>query len=165
MPLQSQELVDPRKDLLKEVLLRWGCARLQANGTSMLPSLLPYDVVSLVRCSAGDLLPDDLVLCEHQDRWLLHRVVRLEGDWLHTRGDLLPFDDPPAPAENVIAKVVGLERFGRQRPIPSAGLVARIFARAEQALGFVAAAVHLYARLRHRLAKPVTRKMAANFNK
>ena len=164
MPLQSQELVDPRKDLLKEVLLRWGCARLRVNGTSMLPSLLPYDVVSLVRCPAGDLLPGDLVLREHRDRWLLHRVVRLEGDWLYTRGDLLPFGDPPAPAENVIAKVVRLERFGRQRPIPSAGLEARIFARAEQALGFVAAAVHLYARLRHRLAKPVTRKMAANFS-
>jgi len=165
MPLQSQELLDPRKDLLKEVLLRWGCARLQVNGTSMLPSLLPYDVVSLVRCSPGDLLPGDLVLGEHQDRWLLHRVVRLQGDWLHTRGDLLPFDDPPAPAENVIAKVVRLERFGRQRPIPSAGLAARIFARAEQALGFVAAAVHLYARMRYRLAKPVTPKMVANFSK
>ena len=165
MPLQSQELVDPRKDLLKEVLLRWGCARLRVNGTSMLPSLLPYDVVSLVRCSAGDLLPGDLVLSEHRDRWLLHRVVRLEGDWLHTRGDLLPFDDAPAPAENVIAKAVGLERFGRQRPIPSAGLEARIFARAEQALGFVAAAVHLYARLRYRLVKPVTHKMVANFSK
>ena len=92
MPLQSQELVDPRKDLLKEVLLRWGSARLQANGTSMLPSLLPYDVVSLVRCSAGDLLLGDLVLCEPADGWLLHRVARLENGWVHTRGDLLFFD-------------------------------------------------------------------------
>jgi len=152
MPLQSQELVDPRKDLLKEVLLRWGCARLQVNGTSMLPSLLPYDVVSLVRCSAGDLLPDDLVLCEHQDRWLLHRVVRLEGDWLHTRGDLLPFDDPPAPAENVIAKVVGLERFGRQRAVPPVGFATRVFARANRSLGLLAGAAHIYARLRQRFA-------------
>ena len=152
MPVQSQELVDPRKDLLKEVLLRWGCARLQVNGTSMLPSLLPYDVVSLVRCSAGDLLPDDLVLCEHQDRWLLHRVVRLEGDWLHTRGDLLPFDDPPAPAENVIAKVVGLERFGRQRAVPPVGFATRVFARANRSLGLLAGAAHIYARLRQRFA-------------
>ena len=152
MPLQSQELLDPRKDLLKEVLLRWGCARLQVNGTSMLPSLLPYDVVSLVRCSAGDLLPGDLVLSEHRDRWLLHRVVRLEGDWLHTRGDLLPFDDPPAPAENVIAKVVGLERFGRQRAVPPAGFVTHVFARANQSLGLLAGAAHIYARLRQRFA-------------
>ena len=152
MPLQSQELLDPRKDLLKEVLLRWGCARLQVNGTSMLPSLLPYDVVSLVRCSAGDLLPGDLVLSEHRDRWLLHRVVRLEGDWLHTRGDLLPFDDPPAPAENVIAKVVGLERFGRQRAVPPVGFATRVFARANQPLGLLAGAAHIYARLRQRFA-------------
>src|SRR2546430_16021795 len=85
----------------------------------------------------------------------------LEGDWLHTRSDLLPFDDPPA--ENVIAKVVGLERFGRQRPIPSAGLAARIFARAEQALGFVAAAGHLYAPPRHPLGKPVTPQKGGEF--
>ena len=152
MPLQSQELLDPRKDLLKEVLLRWGCARLQVNGTSMLPSLFPYDVVLLMPCSASELVPGDLVLGEHQDRWLLHRVVRLEGDWLHTRGDLLPFDDPPAPAENVIAKVVGLERFGRQRAVPPAGFATHVFARANQSLGLLAGAAHIYARLRQRFA-------------
>ena len=152
MPLQSQELLDPRKDLLKEVLLRWGCARLQVNGTSMLPSLLPYDVVSLVRCSAGDLLPGDLVLCEREDGWLLHRVVRLENGWVHTRGDHLPFDDPPAPAENVIAKVVGLERFGRQRAVPPVGFATCVFARANQSLGLLADAAHIYARLRQRFA-------------
>ena len=152
MPLQSQELLDPRKDLLKEVLLRWGCARLQVNGTSMLPSLLPYDVVSLVRCSAGDLLPGDLVLREHQDRWLLHRVARLENGWVHTRGDLLFFDDPPTNAENVLAKVVGLERFGRQRAVPPVGFATHVFARANQSLGLLAGAAHIYARLRQRFA-------------
>jgi len=152
MPLQSQELVDPRKDLLKEVLLRWGCARLRVNGTSMLPSLFPYDVVVLSACSASDLVPGDLALCEHKQGWLLHRVVRLENGWMHTRGDLLSFDDPPTNAENVLAKVVGLERFGRQRAVPPVGFATRVFARANQSLGLLAGAAHIYARLRQRFA-------------
>ena len=152
MPLQSQKLLDPRKDLLKEVLLRWGCARLQVNGTSMLPSLFPYDVVLLMPCSASELVPGDLVLGEHKQGWLLHRVVRLENGWMHTRGDLLSFDDPPTNAENVLAKVVGLERFGRQRAVPPVGFATRVFARANQSLGLLAGAAHIYARLRQRFA-------------
>ena len=152
MPLQSQKLLDPRKDLLKEVLLRWGCARLQVNGTSMLPSLFPYDVVLLMPCSASELVPGDLVLGEHKQGWLLHRVVRLENGWVHTRGDLLFFDDPPTNAENVLAKVVGLERFGRQRAVPPVGFATRVFARANQSLGLLAGAAHIYARLRQRFA-------------
>jgi len=153
MPLQSQELLDPRKDLLKEVLRRWGCARLRVNGTSMLPSLLPYDVISLKPCSASELVAGDLVLCEGAEGWLLHRVVSLEDGLVHTRGDLLLFNDPPTPVEKVIAKAIALERFGRRRPIPPAGPATRIFARAEQSLGFLAAAAHIYARLRYRSAE------------
>jgi hypothetical protein len=79
---------------------------------------------------------------------------------VHTRGDLLFFDDPPTRAENVIAKVTTLERFGRKTPIRPAGL--RLFARAEGSLGFLAAAAHTYARVRYRLVQPITRETRAN---
>ena len=153
MPLQSQELIDPRNDLLREVLRRWGRARLRVNGTSMLPSLFPYDVISLISCSANDLVAGDLAFCERAEGWLLHRVVRLEDGLVHTRGDLMPFDDAPTPAEQVIAKAVALQRFGRERPIPPVGLASRIFARTERSLGFLAAMAHAYARLRHAIAQ------------
>lgn len=97
-----------RVDLLREVLTRFGRARLRVQGSSMLPALRPGSVVEIVRADPAALCPGDVVLFQRGDRLFCHRLRRSipgSGSQLRTRGDSLSCDDPPVPASAVLGRV------------------------------------------------------------
>jgi signal peptidase len=95
-----------------ETLLASGQLRLRVTGGSMLPALIPGDVVQFHSCAAEHAEPGDVVLFRREDRFVVHRVVTKASDGLLTQGDALAQPDLPVSSADVIGKVVGVSRRG-----------------------------------------------------
>jgi signal peptidase I len=112
-PIREQH----KRDLAVEVLRAAGQVRLAARGYSMLPSLWPGDVLTIRAATFEQLTAADLVLYSRDGRFFIHRVLRrgqVDGQlrWV-TRGDSMPHPDQPVSADEVLGKVVAVERDGQ----------------------------------------------------
>lgn len=116
-----------RCDLAADVLRRFGELRLQVNGTSMLPSICPGDVLTVHRQNIDHVRCGDIVLFERDDRLYAHRVLKKVegrgGTLVIARGDALPEEDPPVYADELLGRVTSILR-GRSRIDPRNGLTA-----------------------------------------
>src|SRR5207245_10741079 len=59
--------------LARDVVRKFGKVRLRALGTSMVPSILPGDFISIQRASITRSSPGEIVLCDRVGRRLAHR--------------------------------------------------------------------------------------------
>jgi signal peptidase I len=109
--------------LTGEVVSTFGEVRLRVFGTSMVPSILPGDLVSIHRASLNDISPGEVVLYLREGRLFVHRVVdrkvaptagNPEESCLITRGDRLRHDDPPISSTELLGRVVSIERDNRK---------------------------------------------------
>lgn len=91
--------------LAAEVLAANHTIRMQALGTSMLPSIWPGDVLSIEPRTGDEIVPGDIVLVARQSRFFIHRVVEKRDSYWITRGDSLPQNDEPAAEVEVLGKV------------------------------------------------------------
>jgi hypothetical protein len=133
---------------------RNGTVRVQ--GISMLPTLEPGRILVVdftpARLRMGDVLlfRQGGILVVH--RFLGHVTSRSAGPCLRTRGDGRPDLDPPLRDEDVLGRVIAVERGGRLRSLD--GVTARAYA-----LGlamhdhFWAAAAYFAGRIDHRATK------------
>ena len=139
--------------LAEEVVRTFGEVRLRVVGTSMVPSILPGDLLSIRKASARDMSFGDVVVFQQCERLLVHRVVGRKvattpsgtaGEpFLITRGDRLRQDDPPVASSDLLGRVVSLERNNRKIDLPlpeSHGPLARLFRASDRA-------TYLYLRL------------------
>jgi signal peptidase I len=106
--------------LVGEILVRFDDATIRAHGTSMLPAILPGDVLQVRRCCVDEVAIGDVVLFALGERLLAHRVVSISGDRrsLTTRGDNHRHDDPKVPAGALMGRIVALNRRGRTYVFP-----------------------------------------------
>jgi signal peptidase I len=100
-------------ELVADVARSFGEVRLRVTGASMLPAVWPGDVIIVRDCDSADLQPGNIVLYKQQDKLVAHRITRLCGNLLITRGDSLRHDDPPVKKANILGQVVRLVRNGR----------------------------------------------------
>jgi len=101
---------DHKLELATEVLRSGGAIRLQALGTSMLPSIWPCDVLSIEPAPGKDVVPGDIVLVVRDSRFFVHRLIeKRDCKWI-TRGDSLPQNDPPLAEAQVLGKVSLIHR-------------------------------------------------------
>ena len=116
--------------LAEEVIRTFGEVRLRVYGTSMVPSILPGDFISVRRAGIQELSAGEIVLFSRAARFFVHRVVQrkaLNGgnssaaSCLITRGDRLLYDDPAVSAEQLLGRVVLIERNNRQVPLEARG--------------------------------------------
>src|SRR5271157_1377561 len=104
MPVQSEDFVTVmteireghKLDLAAQVLSSGGAIRLQALGTSMLPSIWPGDVLSIEHKPGEEIVPGDIVLVARDGRFFIHRLIEKHNSGWITRGDSLPQPDPAA---------------------------------------------------------------------
>jgi signal peptidase I len=105
--------------LAEEVVRTFGQVRLRAFGTSMVPAILPGDLISIQRAGLAEISSGQIVLYSKKDRLFIHRVVRhsvisISGNvnepCLITRGDRLLQDDPPVTSSELLGRVVFIER-------------------------------------------------------
>ena len=110
MPVMTEARGDHKLELATEVLRSGGAIRLQALGTSMLPSVWPGDVLSIEPAPGKDLVLGDIVLAVRDGRFFVHRLIeKRDCEWI-TRGDSLPQNDPPLAEAQVLGKVSLIHR-------------------------------------------------------
>jgi signal peptidase len=116
-----------KRGLTAEVLRLHGQCRLQVSGTSMLPTLWPGDTVLIEQRSIYQLCIGDVVMYERDGRFILHRLMCLPGTvseifspnpLLIARGDFVPHDDYPIPADCVLGVLAGVQHGSRCTSIP-----------------------------------------------
>jgi signal peptidase I len=116
--------------LAEEVVRGFGEVRLRVFGTSMVPSILPGDLVLIQRAGLCDISRGEVVLFLQKGRLFVHRVVghRIaatsdgpEETCLITRGDRLRHTDPPVSSGELLGRVVSIERDQRRVELPVAG--------------------------------------------
>jgi Peptidase S24-like len=105
-------------DLAGDVVRTFGEVRLRVFGTSMVPSILPGDLISVQRAMVSEISSGEIVLYAREGRMFAHRVVSCTRSPQHslliTRGDLLRHDDPPVSSSELLGKVTAIERGDRE---------------------------------------------------
>jgi signal peptidase I len=131
-------LVDPQGNasielacgLAEEVVRTFGQVRLRVFGTSMVPAILPGDLVSIHRARLQDISPGEVVLFLQKSRLFVHRVVDRKGmatlnspeePRLITRGDRLRHNDLPVSSPELLGRVVSIERNNRNVELLASG--------------------------------------------
>lgn len=116
----SRELVC---GLAGEVVRNFGEVRLRVFGTSMVPSVLPGDLVLIHRADVEEISIGEIVLFLQMGRLFVHRVVDRkamtfadgrEETFLITRGDRQRNNDSPVSSSELLGRVVSIEREHRQ---------------------------------------------------
>src|SRR5580704_251477 len=104
--------------LVEEVVRSFGKVRLRVLGTSMAPSVLPGDLISIQRAELDEISSGEIVLFSRDERLFVHRVVSRdaarETPCLVTRGDRLGHEDPPVTAAELLGRVTSIERGHRR---------------------------------------------------
>jgi signal peptidase len=100
--------------LVADVADNFGEVRLRVTGASMVPAIWPGDILTVRRVDPEELRPGQIVLYRRQANLIAHRVTRVVADHVVTRGDTLPVADAPASMDDVVGRVVSLERNGRR---------------------------------------------------
>ena len=118
--------------LVSDVLRSFGRVRIRVRGSSMLPCVLPGDILAVQRQQLHDVAPGDIVLFTHENRLFAHRVVERITPGALTRGaaclvtcgDSVPENDPPVFARQLLGRVTFIIRRDR-RISPAATFSAR----------------------------------------
>jgi Peptidase S24-like len=125
MESDVQFLVLQKQNLVAEVLRTSGKVTLAARGHSMLPTLWPGDLLTVETTTFEQVCPGDIVLYQRSERFFIHRVLRKlfatgsDRPSLVTRGDSMSGLDSPVLPEELLGKVVSVERASKLRvPMP-----------------------------------------------
>jgi signal peptidase I len=104
-------------ELACEVLRSSGRLRLQVTGRSMLPTILPGDVLVIDRATVDKVSKGDVVLFRRDRRFVVHRVVTKSAEHsdgaILTQGDAMPTPDMPVSDGALMGKVSFIIRNGR----------------------------------------------------
>ncbi len=121
-----------RLELAAELLQRGQRVSLRVQGSSMLPSLFPGDVLTIRHCDPREIVAGDIVFFRREGRCYAHRVAERMSNGaacrLRTRGDALTSCDPPVSESEVLGRVTQIERKGRRLPPPRLGPVRSLLA-------------------------------------
>jgi signal peptidase I len=117
MEVSTRELMP----LIYSALQRGQCVRLTVKGGSMRPFIRSGDVVELepVDClvRVGDVV---LLRCgSGEEGYVLHRVVRVQGEKIFIRGDAQEISDGPFAQGDVLGRVTTTYCNGRLRQLDS----------------------------------------------
>ena len=105
-------------------LLRAGHqVKFKAPGDSMHPTICDGDLITVEPQKPSDVCVGDIILYYHENGVVAHRVVNIQAPQsaapgthhqLLLRGDAAIKDDDPVSSEQILGKVVSIERNGRQ---------------------------------------------------
>jgi signal peptidase I len=104
--------------LAGDIVRTFGEVRLRVFGTSMVPSILPGDLISIQRASLSEISSGEIVLYSREGRLFAHRVVARAGTQddprLITRGDRLSYSDPPVSSSELLGRVTSIQSADRR---------------------------------------------------
>ena len=105
-------------ELACESLLQCGTLRLKVNGSSMVPTIWPEDVLMISTIRDEEIRPGQIALYRRNGRLFVHRVIGdkcpANGEQVLLRGDCMPQADPPVPVRDLLGKVDYILRNGKK---------------------------------------------------
>ena len=84
--------------------------RLRVVSQSMMPLLRVGDTIVVQRVSPASLRRGDLIVVVQGETFITHRLVAIDRDGWRMKGDRLRFADPPVQANDILGRVVAIER-------------------------------------------------------
>ena len=102
------------ENTLRDLLARGLAVRFRVRGDSMHPTIRCGQALHVVPIRATELVRGDVVLAHHPRGLTAHRIVRIDGARIVTRGDNCSLDDPAFATGDVLGRVV-LTNFSRWR--------------------------------------------------
>ena len=96
---------------LRAVLAAGHGARFRVEGDSMHPVIRSGEYVKVLPCSSSKLRRGDVILAATGRGLTAHRIVRISGQRIITRGDNSLRVDPPVDVDDVLGKVVEVEQI------------------------------------------------------
>ena len=116
-------------DVSRELLARGVHVRFRADGSSMYPTIRDTETITVASTEASAIRRGDIVLYRQGHGVIAHRVRRIEslpdgGRTFVLRGDAADSDDAPIGAEQILGKVLFVDRASRR--VALAGRWARL---------------------------------------
>jgi len=111
-------------DLTTELLSQGATVRFRPRGRSMYPSIREGEVITVEPVRASDVKLADIVLYRSERGLIAHRVVEIasrDARVFRLQGDASLSCDQPVAAEQILGRVVGVERNGRSVALASPG--------------------------------------------
>ena len=93
------------ENTLRDLLERGLAVRFRARGDSMHPTIRCGELLHVVPIDAADVARGDVVLARHPRGLTAHRIVRVDGARIVTRGDNCSDDDPAFAAGDIFGRV------------------------------------------------------------
>ena len=87
-----------------------GLLRLTVTSDSMRPLLRAGDVVVVQPIEPRALQPGDVVVAQRNGEWITHRLVAIDERGWHTHGDNTRYADEAAGADEIVGRVIAIER-------------------------------------------------------
>jgi hypothetical protein len=101
-------------DLLAAQLKPGQTCQLKVNGNSMLPTLRFGDRITVRAEPQADLKIGDLAVFRLGEFFVIHRLVERRSPDLIFKGDARWLCDPPVSPQDVLGRVITVERLGKQ---------------------------------------------------
>jgi signal peptidase I len=109
--LHPERRVNEFEPTLRAVLAAGRGARFRVEGDSMHPTIRSGDYVRVVPIAVSELQRGDVILASTGRGLTAHRIVRLSGRGIVTRGDNSLRADPVVDPAKVLGKVVEVEQI------------------------------------------------------
>ena len=111
-------------DLTTELLSQGATVRFRPSGRSMYPSIREGEVITVEPVAASDVKLADIVLYRSERGLIAHRVIEIasrDARVFRLQGDASLSCDEPVAAEQILGRVVGVQRNGRSVGLASRG--------------------------------------------
>lgn len=101
----------------EEILERDHVLVYTCRGFSMWPLLHQNKDLLVIRKPDRELRKNDIVLFKARTKYLLHRIVKIDGETIITAGDHNAFKDQPITKDRVIGILTSFVRDGKERNV------------------------------------------------
>jgi phage repressor protein C with HTH and peptisase S24 domain len=109
--LHQERRVNQFEPTLRAVLAAGHGARFRVEGDSMYPAIRNGDYVQAVPCAIAELRRGDVILASTGRGLTAHRIMRIDGQRVITRGDNSLRADPAIDKAQILGRVVEVEQI------------------------------------------------------